>query len=48
MRYSGSATQDYGHNGKVLADIEDNRYMIPDLSRLTPHDRELFTRYIYW
>jgi len=48
MRYSSSATQDYGSGGKILVDVEDNRYMIPEVSRLSVRDKALFMRYIYW
>jgi len=39
---------DYGGRGKVLIDVDDNRYLIPDLERLPPRDRDEFQRYIYW
>jgi hypothetical protein len=39
---------DYGRRGKVLIDVEDNRYLIRDLEELTPRERSEFQRYIYW
>jgi hypothetical protein len=39
---------DYGRRGKVLIDVEDNRYLIPDLEKLSPRERNEFQRYIYW
>jgi hypothetical protein len=39
---------DYGRLGKVLIDVDDNRYLIPDLEQLTPRERNEFQRYIYW
>ena len=48
MRYSGEAAQDYGQGGKILLDVEENRYLIPATASLTEADRKLFERYIYW
>jgi len=48
MRWRADRAQDYGDNGKVLFDIFDNRYMVRDVDDLSPEDRELFTRFIYW
>ncbi|MCX5654647.1 MAG: DUF1854 domain-containing protein [Planctomycetota bacterium] len=39
---------DYGRRGKVLVDLENNRYLIEDLEKLPPRDRNEFQRYIYW
>lgn len=38
----------YGRRGKVLLDVDDNRYLIPDLRKLPPHERAEFQRHIYW
>ncbi|MCC7408115.1 MAG: DUF1854 domain-containing protein, partial [Phycisphaeraceae bacterium] len=48
MRLQGDRAQDYGKGGKLLLDLDDNRYLIPDLEKLPERDRRLFTRYIYW
>ncbi len=39
---------DYGSRGKVLIDVDDNRYLIPDLEKLPAKERNEFRRYIYW
>jgi hypothetical protein len=39
---------DYGTTGKILVDVEANRYLIPDTSALPAHDRQVYQRYIYW
>jgi ATP-binding cassette, subfamily B, bacterial len=39
---------DYGRGGKILIDVDENRYLIPDLEALTPGERTQFQRYIYW
>jgi len=39
---------DYGQGGKVLIDVDDNRYLIPDLDKLPLRQRNEFQRYIYW
>ena len=48
LRYTGSAATDYGEGGRLLVDVEANRYVIPDLTELPAADRQLFERYIYW
>ncbi len=48
MRWSQDKAVDYGKNGKVLIDVEDNRYLIPDVEELPIKERIEFTRYIYW
>ena len=45
---SDHRTQSYGDHGKVLLDVFDNRYVIPNVERLAKQDRELFQRWIYW
>ena len=39
---------DYGRRGKILIDVDDNRYLIPDLSELPARQQREFQRYIYW
>jgi hypothetical protein len=39
---------DYGRRGKILIDVDDNRYLIPDLDRLSARELNEFQRYIYW
>ena len=48
MRWSQDRAVDYGQRGKVLMDLDNNRYLIPDLEKLTPRERSEFQRYIYW
>jgi ABC-type multidrug transport system ATPase subunit len=48
MRWSQSQVQDFGERGKVLLDLDDNRYLVPDVEALPPRERELFQRYVYW
>ena len=38
----------YGAHGKILLDVDDNRYVIPDLGQLSTHELAEFQRYIYW
>lgn len=40
--------RDYGKNGKAILDIDDNRFVIPDLSALPAPDRRRLVQYIYW
>jgi ATP-binding cassette subfamily B protein len=48
MRWAQSQVQDFGERGKVLLDLDDNRFLVPDVQTLPPRERELFLRYIYW
>jgi len=48
MKWQGECAHDYGSNGKMIIDTDENRYLIPDLGELPSGDRELFTRFVYW
>jgi ATP-binding cassette subfamily B protein len=48
IRYAQDAALDYGRSGKILLDLEENRYLIPDVAALPQRDRRLFERYVYW
>jgi ATP-binding cassette subfamily B protein len=48
MRWTQSQTQDFGARGKVLSDLEDNRFLVSDIDALPPHESELLERYVYW
>ncbi len=48
MRWSQDRAVDYGKQGKVIIDLEGNRFLIPDLDKLTPSELSSFQRYIYW
>jgi hypothetical protein len=48
MRWQHDRAVDYGTRGKVLIDVDDNHYLIPDIDQLSDAERADFTRYIYW
>ncbi len=48
MRWAQDRAVDFGQNGKVLIDVDDNRYLIPDLDGLSTRERVDFQRFIYW
>ena len=48
MRWKHDRAVDYGRRGKVLIDIDENRYLIPDLEQFSPRERKDFLRIIYW
>ena len=48
MRWNQSQAQDFGSRGKVLLDLEDNRFLVPDVDELRGRERELLQRYVYW
>lgn len=47
-RWTQSQAIDFGPNGKLLIDAEDNRWVVPWLDELPQADRERFERYVYW
>ncbi len=48
MRWNQSQAIDFGTQGKMIFDVEDNRYVIPDIEALPQRDRDLFRRFVYW
>jgi len=48
VRFEYSRVQEYSEFGRVVLDTDDNRYIIPDLRKLSPEEYKMFTRYIYW
>ena len=48
MRNSHGAAQDFGAAGKLLIDVDDNRYLVPDIEALPRRQQTLFRRFIYW
>ncbi|MCM8762035.1 MAG: DUF1854 domain-containing protein [Candidatus Omnitrophica bacterium] len=48
MRWASHRTLDFGERGKILLDIFDDRYILPNIEKLTKTEQDLFTRYIYW
>jgi ATP-binding cassette, subfamily B, bacterial len=48
MRWSQSQVQDFGERGKVLLDLDDNRFLVPDVEALPRRERDLFQQYVYW
>jgi hypothetical protein len=48
MPWRHERAQDFGEDGKVLIDAFDNRYVIPNVSALTPAEQRRFRSFIYW
>ena len=48
MRWRRKFVLDYGQRGKVLIDVNENRYLIADLGDLPSSQRNAFRRIIYW
>ena len=48
MRWSQSAVQDFGPRGKLLLDVDDNRWLVPDVEALPRRQQLLFRRFVYW
>jgi len=45
---SQSHVQDFGESGKILRDLDYNRFLVPDVEALPPKEQDLFLRYVYW
>lgn len=48
MRWSQTQVQDFGESGKILLDLDDNRYLVADVEALPKREQDLFLRYVYW
>ena len=48
MRWSQSAVQDFGPRGKLLLDVDDNRWLVADVEALPRRQQLLFRRHVYW
>jgi energy-coupling factor transporter ATP-binding protein EcfA2 len=47
-RWTQSQAVDFGDDGKLLIDTEENRWVVPRVADLPKPDRERFERYVYW
>ena len=47
-RWTQSQAVDFGDDGKLLLDTEENRWVIPRVDALPKADRERFLQYVYW
>lgn len=48
MRNDAEHAQDYGRRGKMLIDVDDNRYVVEDVEALPAGDRRRFQRFVFW
>ena len=48
MPWRHDRAEDFGTNGKVLLDVNDNRFIVPDVLTLPAKDQRRFTNFIYW
>jgi len=48
MRWTQSQAVDFGTDGKMLIDTEDNRWVVRRVADLPKPDRERFLQYVYW
>ena len=48
IRWTSSQAVDFGSDGKMLIDTEENRFVVPDIAALPAADRERFLHYVYW
>ena len=47
-RWTQSQVLDFGHDGKMLIDMEDNRYVVRSIDGLLQAERERFLHSVYW
>ncbi len=48
MRWRHDRAVEYGERGKMLLDVDESCYLVPDVEALASSQRDLFRRYIYW
>jgi ATP-binding cassette subfamily B protein len=48
MRWSPGHAVDFGKNGKLIIDVEDNRFVIENVENLPREQFDLLRRHIYW
>jgi ATP-binding cassette subfamily B protein len=48
MRWTQGQAVDFGQDGKMLIDTEDNRWVVPRVADLPRPDGERFLQYVYW
>lgn len=48
MRWTQSSAADHGPAGKILVDVDDNRFLVRDVDRLPRRQQLLFRRFVYW
>ncbi len=48
MRWTQSQAIDFGENGKLIIDTEENRYLIREFAALSTSDQERFLQFVYW
>ena len=48
MQWRYDSAVGYGQRGKMLIDLDENRYLIPNVGKLPARQRNEFRRHIYW
>ncbi len=48
IRWTQSQATDFGAEGKMLIDADENRWLVRRVDDLPPADRERFLHYVYW
>jgi hypothetical protein len=48
LPWRGRFIREYGDNGRVIIDVNENRYVVLDLDALSRRELALFRKYIYW
>ena len=48
MRWTQSQAVDFGSDGKMLIDTDDNRWVVPRVADLPRPDEERLLQYVYW
>ena len=48
MPWRQDRAEDWGNSGKVLLDSLNNRYLIPDIEKLSNKEKRMFKTHVYW
>ncbi|MFN4227239.1 MAG: DUF1854 domain-containing protein [Candidatus Ratteibacteria bacterium] len=48
LKWERSKAIDIGNHGKLLIDVFEDRYVVPNVEKLSPLEKNIFTRFIYW
>jgi hypothetical protein len=48
MRWQQNAAMDFGEQGKVFSDVDDNLYLVRNVPYLSRREQRMYTRYIFW
>ena len=48
MRWQQNTAMDFGEQGKLLSDVDENLYLVRNIPNLSRREHRMYTRYIFW